>query len=331
MFALFNDTSDGYLHDVRVARPFYAVHTPWSVTTALFLQDQEDRNWFRGNEIEEFQRRRDRFAVDAAIGTSVGGARVRRWRAGAVFDDSRFDFSESLLRPQALADDRRYTYLFVGMESTEDRFVETTNLNFIARPEDVFVGEAWRASLGWSAAAFGADRDHLVLDADYGRTLWYDPGRLWQAGARVGGFLTPGGRAENLRWQVDTRYFHRQTERTATAMRLEGTWVAGQTRDQQLLLGGKPACGVMNAISRWETAACCSTSSSGTMRAGIPCDSPGLPMSRSRCWAAPGTPIDPMARRAVLSAMSVWACVLCRVVPTAVPCSIWICGAAGPG
>jgi len=239
MFALLSDNSDGYRHDLRVERPFYAVHTPWSASAELLLLDQEDRNWFRGDEIEEFQRRRDRMALRAGIGTAMGGQRVRRWLLGAVIDDSRFAFSDSLLRPEALADDRRYTYVFAGMESTEDRFVETTNLNFIARPEDVFVGEAWRASLGWSAAVFGADRNHLVLDADYGTTLWYDPRRLWQAGARVEGFLTPGGSAENLRWQIDTRFFQRQGARTATAVQLQGTWVAGQTRDQQLLLGGE--------------------------------------------------------------------------------------------
>jgi hypothetical protein len=239
MFALLSDNSDGYRHDLRVERPFYAVHTPWSATAEVLLLDQEDRNWFRGSETEEFQRRRDRIVLRTGIGTALGGQRVRRWLLGAVFDDSRFDFSDSLLRPEVLPDDRRYTYAFAGMESTEDRFVETTNLNFIARPEDVFVGAAWRASLGWSAAAFGADRNHLVVDADYGTTLWYDPRRLWQVGARAEGFVTTGGRAENLRWQLETRYFQRQTERTATAMQVRGTWVAGQTRDQQLLLGGE--------------------------------------------------------------------------------------------
>jgi len=234
------DNDDGFNHSLFVVRPFFSVYEQWSAGTQLQQFELEEKIWFRGDEVEEFDHEGELYRVFGGIAGEIReDHRVGRWLAGYHFETNDFSFSDSSIPPAELPDNRDYSYPFFGYQSVEDEYTEIINVNYLGRTEDFFTGESYQWTLGWSGETLGATRDQIALDARYSNTLLANAAHLWTAGTSVSGFWSFDDESfENLWWSASSRYHMKQSEKWALSGRLRLDYTDGLTGDRQLTLGG---------------------------------------------------------------------------------------------
>jgi outer membrane protein assembly factor BamA len=234
------DNDDGYDRGLRLARPFFSIYESWSAGGALEQQLLEDKVWFRGDEVAEFEHQRDQVKLFGGIASdTTPGRQVGRWRFGYNYETHDFDYSDSDIPPPELPDDRDYSYPYLGYQSIEDEFTTVTNLDYLGRTEDLYVGEHYEWSLGWSDESLGATRDQLVFQGSYGNTLRLSPRDWWVLNSWISGFWAVDDEEfENLWATIESRYHVRQAEKWTLFARLRLDYTDGLTLDNQLTLGG---------------------------------------------------------------------------------------------
>lgn len=234
------DNDDGYEHGVRFVRPFFSVYARWSAGVDLNRMKQEDSLWFRGDEVAEFDHKIEFADVFGGIAADVReDKRVGRWLFGYTAETHSFKFSDSHIPPPELPEEREYSYPYISYESTRDQFIELHNFNYLGRTEDVYVGERFSWTLGWSSDALGASQDQLVVRGNYGNTLLVDNQRLWQLETNLNGFWgVDDSEFENFWWTTETSYHHKQSRQWALYSRLRADYTDGLTGERQLTLGG---------------------------------------------------------------------------------------------
>ncbi len=237
----YTDNDDGYYRSVEIERPFFSVHEQWSAGGAALQQRYEDNIYYRGDEIAEFEHKRERYSLFAGIADSgTASGRVGRWLFGYVHDDHRFGFSDSNLPPAQLPEDRKYSYPYIGYQSLEDRYINVHNVNYLGRSEDLFVGERYSWRLGWSDDSFGSTRDLAVLQLSYDNTLLANDRHLWMIGTDFNSYLSvDDSEFENLWWSAITDYHYKQTEKWSLFGHLRLDYTRHLTEDQQVVLGGE--------------------------------------------------------------------------------------------
>jgi hypothetical protein len=235
-----SDNDDGYFRNLSVERPFFSIDESWSAGGSLSQGKLEEANWFRGDEVSEFDQEYEIYQAFGGLALDdEHHHKVSRLLYGVHYETNEFSFSDSSIPPAELPQDRDYAFPFVGIESTENEYQKVTNMNYLGRTEDVYVGERYRATVGWSDEHFGATRNQVALQGSYGNTLMADGTRLWSADSWLGGYWSPSAQAfENLWWTVHTRYHHRQGDKWTffTEGRIDIT--DGLTDDKQVVLGG---------------------------------------------------------------------------------------------
>mgnify|MGYP001816326570 FL=1 len=234
------ENDDGYDRHLRFNRPFFSIYEKWSAGTAILQQELEEKVWFRGDEVAEFDHQIDHFRIFGGwAGETRVDRQVGRWLFGYNYADHQFSFSDSDIPPMQLPEDREQSYPFIGYESIEDEFTELHNVNYLGRTEDVYTGERYRWALGWSGESIGASRDQIALEGSYGNTLKVDDRQLWVVDSAVTGFWNVDDEEfENLWWTTETRYHLRQAEKWALFGALRLDYTDGLTLDNQLTLGG---------------------------------------------------------------------------------------------
>ncbi|WP_157976655.1 BamA/TamA family outer membrane protein [Parahaliea mediterranea] len=240
MRARYTDNDDGYDHGLRLEKPFFSVYEPWSAGTSLDSQKLEEKLWFRGDEVSEFDHEREQYRVYGGLAADVQvDQRVNRWLLGYNYEAHSFGFSDSDIPPAQLPEDRDYSYPYIGFQSVEDKFAELHNFDYLGRTEDVFVGERYTWTLGYSAEGLGATRDQLAFSGGYSNTLLADDRQFWVVGSQLSGFFGVSDQElENFWWEVETRYQYKQSERWALFSGLRLDYTDGLTDDNQLTLGG---------------------------------------------------------------------------------------------
>jgi len=234
------DNDDGYDRSIFLVRPFFSVYEQWSAGTFLRQNELEEKIWFRGDEVAEFDHQSELYRVFGGIARDTKkDGRVGRWLFGYHYETNDFDYSDSNIPPPVLPRERDYSYPFFGYQSVEDKYSEVKNINYLGRTEDFFVGERYQWTLGWSGEGLGASRDQLALAARYGNTLLSNVDHLWTVDTSVDGFWNiDDENFENLWWTTATRYHLKQSDKWALFGRLRVDYTDGLTADKQLTLGG---------------------------------------------------------------------------------------------
>ena len=234
------ENDDGFDRSLRVARPFFSIYERWSAGGAVEDLKLEEKVWFRGDEVAEFDRETQLVRVFGGIANHLRpDRRVGRWLFGYTYEDNAFSFSDSDIPPPELPEDRIYSYPFAGFQSIEDEYVKLRNFDYLGRTEDVYVGERYRWALGWSDDSLGATRDQVVMEGNYSNTLRADDSRLWTVEGWANGYWSVDEEDfENLWLTAETRYHMRQSEKWALFGRLKLDYTDGLTLDNQLTLGG---------------------------------------------------------------------------------------------
>ena len=234
------ENDDGHDRSLHVVRPFFSIYERWSAGTALEDVKLEEKLWYRGDEVAEFNRETQLMRVFGGIANDLRPDRqVGRWLFGYTYEDNTFSYSDSDIPPPELPQDRTYSYPFAGFQSIEDEFVKLYNVDYLGRTEDIYVGERYRWIAGWSDESLGATRDQIVLQGNYGNTLRADQRRLWTVDGWLNGYWNVDEEEfENLWLTAETRYHLRQAEKWAVFGRLKVDYADGLTLDNQLTLGG---------------------------------------------------------------------------------------------
>ena len=236
---IYTDNDDGYERRLRLVRPFYSLDTSWQAGFDLEQLELEDRTWYRGEEVAEFEHEVEDYEVFGGLSKGRQENRVHRWLYGFQIENHYFDFSDSDRPPAQLPEDREIAYPYIGFESLEDKFSEFHNLNDLSRTEDVFVGERYKWRLGWSDESFGATKDLLAFGGSYSRAGILSDKQLVFGELDTNGFWdVEASDFENLWLTGALRYHYRQSRRWGLFGHLRLDYTDGLTDDNQLTLGG---------------------------------------------------------------------------------------------
>ncbi|MBN7798258.1 BamA/TamA family outer membrane protein [Parahaliea mediterranea] len=238
--ARYTDNDDGYDHNLRINRPFFSIYERWAAGGELGELKLEEKLWFRGDEVAEFDHEQDDYRLFGGYAAHPEpGKRVSRWLYGYTYQRHNFSFSDSDIPPSSLPEDRTYSFPYFGYQSVEDEFAELHNFDYLSRTEDVFIGERYQWSLGYSSEGLDATRDQVAFQGSYDNTLLAGNGQLWVVGSTLSGFWTLDDESfENLWWHVESRYHYKQTRQWALYSGLRLEYTDGLTGENQVVLGG---------------------------------------------------------------------------------------------
>ena len=231
------DNSDGDSQYLSVIRPFYSLDARWSLGAEIVLDEFDDRFYDLGDEAAEFSQQVERYTLFGGRSRGLQNGWVRRWTAGMVYDDNRFEAVDGGLLPAVVPEDRKLVYPFIGFELLEDDFEKTANRDQIERTEDFYLGTRLTAQVGIASESLGSDRNSIVYQGSYSKS-WgsMDKQALLLRSALNGRF--DNGDSANTLLSLDARYYRQQSKKRLFFMTLEGAWGNGLDLDKLLELGG---------------------------------------------------------------------------------------------
>jgi hypothetical protein len=202
-----SQNSDGQRHALRLARPFYALDTPWSAGISLTHDERIDAV-YRGGEVDSRYRREEN---DAEL--FAGWARhprpgwVQRSVLGISRHEDRYASAAGLPSPPILPPDETFIAPFLRLELLQDQFEKTRNLNQIGRTE--YLARGWSATvqLGRALPTLGSTRDTWLYQATVRRGFEPWPRHTLLASGSVSGQYTHGN-VERQRASALAQYFH---------------------------------------------------------------------------------------------------------------------------
>lgn len=231
------DSDDGEGHALLLERPFFSLDSRWSAGLAIDHDDSIQSVYRLGHPVAEY--RQDALIADARFGWSKGlhGGWTRRWTSGLRHEESQFSEAPDGAAFASLPNDRSLSYPYFRLERIEDDFETIRNLDQIARTEDQHFGIRYAIELGWAAAAWGSDRNAVLLRAESSRGFRLDNGQsLFLDGKLTSRF--EGGATRDALLSGGLRYY-RQTSQRSTFFASITTDVGHELdADHELLLGG---------------------------------------------------------------------------------------------
>ena len=236
--ATFSNNSDGYLREVTVQQPFYALNTRWAAGVYGIDDLQNDDLYDRGQIINKFQDKHQGAQIFGGYSTGVQDGWVRRWTTGFTYDEHNFApvlWSGPSVAPQ----DRRFLYPFVQFDLVQDDYVRLWNHDQIGRTEDFYLGSSFSTRVGYADAAFGSSSSAMLFQT-YASTGFGRSGDrrstillFWDFSGRVA-----GGALDNGLMDASVRYYNEESKNWLFFTTLSGTKGWRLDLDNQITLGG---------------------------------------------------------------------------------------------
>jgi len=231
------DNSDGDSQYLSIIRPFYSLDARWSLGAEIVLDEFDDRFYDLGDEAAEFSQEVERYTLFGGRSRGLQNGWVRRWTAGMVYDDNRFEPVEGGLLPVVVPENRKLVYPFIGFELLEDDFAKTANRDQIERTEDFYLGTRMIAQVGIASESLGSDRNSIVYQGSYSKSWGAMDNRALLLRSALNGRFDSGDSANTL-LSLDARYYRQQSKKRVFFMTLEGAWGNELDLDNLLELGG---------------------------------------------------------------------------------------------
>ena len=226
--ATYADNSDGYRRQLVINRPFYSLNTRYAGGFTGTDDLRVDSLYDRGEIVDQF-RDHSRY-VEGYGGWSSGLANgwVRRWTAGATYDERLFDPTPTWTGLTLLPQGRKFIYPWVRFDLIKDDYLKMRNRDQIGRTEDFYLGATASVRVGWADSALGSSRSGLQFQTSAG----YGVAASERSTVLLSATYT--GRVES----GEIRYYAEQSSHWLFFTTLVGA--AGQRLDleNQLLLGG---------------------------------------------------------------------------------------------
>jgi hypothetical protein len=230
------NNSDGYLRELSVQQPFYALNTRWAAGAYGIKDLQVDPLYDRGQIIDKFQDLHQGAQVFAGWSSGVQDGWVRRWTTGFTYDEHDFE-PVTWSGPSVVPEDRRFLYPFIQFDLIQDDFVRMWNHDQIARTEDFYLGTSFSARVGLADASFGSSSSALLFQS-YASTGFGGEGRsttllFWGFSGRV-----TEGALYNGVMDASVRYYNKESKNWLFFAALAGTKGWRLDLDNQITLGG---------------------------------------------------------------------------------------------
>ena len=230
------NNSDGYMREVSVQQPFYALNTRWAAGAYGINDLQVDSLYDRGQIIDKFQDLHQGAQVYGGWSSGVQDGWVRRWSSGFTYDEHNFA-PVMWGAPSVVPQDRRFLYPFVQFDLIQDDYVRLWNHDQIGRTEDFYLGTSFDARVGYAAERFGSSSSALIFQS-YASTGFGGSGRsttllFWDFSGRLA-----GGVLDNGIMDASVRYYNEQSKNWLFFTTFAGTKGWRLDLDNQITLGG---------------------------------------------------------------------------------------------
>jgi outer membrane protein assembly factor BamA len=235
--ATYENNSDGTMQALNVNHPFYALanRRAWGVDAINWTR--ADSLYDRGSVVDRFHE--DYRTASGNFGWSRGleNGWVRRWSVGATLDEHQFATTTSWSGVTTLPHDRKLVYPWLEISALQDDFLKLKNRNQIERTEDFYIGARVQARIGWSARAWGADRNALVFSSSAARGFAWEGGSMLLFAENLSGRLERGTLHNGL-LDGSVKYYFVESPRALFYGALQGSAGHDLDLDQRILLGG---------------------------------------------------------------------------------------------
>src|SRR5437588_2132243 len=152
----YDRNSDGYDHQLSVARPFYSFDTRWATELSFNGFEQDDHLYAGGREAERFRHHRREIVGDYGVALAARDDAATRLTGGVRLVDNSFAGVNS--HPlSVLPEPREFRYLFVRLDHVESDFVKMNFVNKDVRFEDFNLGRQASMEAAISPRTLGTD------------------------------------------------------------------------------------------------------------------------------------------------------------------------------
>ena len=232
--------SDGGLHSVSLARPFYSLDSRWSAALDVLDQRRTDYRFVQGVSVDQYQTKLNHLNMMGGWSTGLrartdGPSWVQRWSLGLTLDRQRFS-PDPVTGTTVLPANQDSRYPWMSLSWLEDRYVVMRNRDQIDRVEDIYLGRALYLQAGYAAKTWGADRNALITTIK--------AQAAYQPYERQLFFLDAGisGRVESSQWlgtvlSANARYDWQQSKYRILVIKVNHAQLKNPDDSQQLYLG----------------------------------------------------------------------------------------------
>ena len=200
------NNSDGLRQAASVARPFYALDTPWAAGVSASKDDRIDSIYNAGNIVSQY--RHWQSLAEASAGGSQGRVDgwVQRYSVGVSRRDDSYALEPGRVAPTQLPSNEALVAPFVRYELIEDRFEKLQNRNQIARPEFFALGLGLTVQLGRAFTGLGSSRDAWIYSGTLSKGFEPAPEHTLIASAALSGQYS-GGQVHRQRLGGQAQYY----------------------------------------------------------------------------------------------------------------------------
>jgi outer membrane protein assembly factor BamA len=238
VMAIAENNSDGHTYGLDFGKPFYSLESRSAHGFGYFDNDQVESFYDHGEVGAQFRHQSRNNEVFAGWSKGLQQDWSKRYLVGLAYAEDRFSAAgEEYLSTAVMPSDRKLLYPFVGIELLQNKYEKTQNLDQINRIEDRHLGTSFRARLGLAQSGLGSDRDAWL--ANIGATKSFGDAQksvLFLSTALETRVEAAG--IQNLTFDVDSRYYRRQSDRRLFFAALSATYGYNLDLDKQIQLGG---------------------------------------------------------------------------------------------
>ena len=232
------DLSDGQTQSVALDRPFYSLDARRAMGGYWYDDERVQTRYDLGKPVDAFTVDTLQYGLHYGWSKGLQGGWTRRWLAGLRHDEQSFAGAEGESPPPELPADRTFVYPYVGLQWVEDAYVEQRNHDQIGRREDVYLGTAWSASVGYAGTTLGSSDNAWLLGGSVTSAREYRPGRQWSLDAAARGRLQSGDLRDAV-LNAQVQHYWRLGRRQTFYASVTGTLTEELDPDRQLLLGSE--------------------------------------------------------------------------------------------
>jgi outer membrane protein assembly factor BamA len=235
--ATYEDNSDGTMHALNVNHPFYSLDSRRAWGIDAFDWTRVDSLYDHGSIVDRFHENYRTASGNFGWSQGLLNGWARRWSVGATLDEHQFASSALWSGVTTLPRDRKLVYPWLDFSLLEDDFRKLKNRNQIERTEDFYMGTLVQARIGWSARAWGANRNALVFSSSAARGLALQGGSMLLLAGNFFGRLERGTLRNGV-LDGSVKYYFVESPRALFYGAVQGAAAHNLDLDQQILLGG---------------------------------------------------------------------------------------------